>query len=210
MAGKTKSMSQIKQLLLLKKQNVSNRKAATQVGMDKETVNNYVRKALANPLGIDGLLLPAEDFEIRCYTDMKVAPNCCIYLGRDKHYYSVPFQHIGKKVHVEYTRTIVKVYSEGQLVATHKRDYAPGKYTIVNEHLASNSREYRNRTPERYIERCENMLPELGLLVRMMFMTSKLPPEMHYRSCDGLMSLQRSTDKSSFFPLYLIISNSSH
>ena len=38
MAGKTKSMSQIKQLLLLKKQNVSNRKAATQVGMDKETV----------------------------------------------------------------------------------------------------------------------------------------------------------------------------
>jgi len=36
MAGKTKSMSQIKQLLLLKKQNVSNRKAATQVGMDKE------------------------------------------------------------------------------------------------------------------------------------------------------------------------------
>jgi hypothetical protein len=38
------------------------------------------------------------------------------------------------------------------------------------------------------------MLPELGLLVRMMFMTSKLPPEMHYRSCDGLMSLQRSTD----------------
>ena len=56
MAGKTKSMSQIKHLLLLKKQNVSNRKAATQVGMDKETVNNYVRKALADPLGIDGLL----------------------------------------------------------------------------------------------------------------------------------------------------------
>ena len=55
MAGKTKSMSQIKQLLLLKKQNVSNRKAATQVGMDKETVNNYVRKAKADPLGIDGL-----------------------------------------------------------------------------------------------------------------------------------------------------------
>ena len=56
MAGKTKSMSQIKQLLLLKKQNVSNRKAATQVGMDKETVNNYVRKAKADPLDIDGLL----------------------------------------------------------------------------------------------------------------------------------------------------------
>ena len=140
------------------------------------------------------LPLPAEDFEIRCYTDMKVAPNCCIYLGRDKHYYSVPYQLIGKQVHVEYTRSLVKVYSDGQLVATHLRDYTPGKYTIVNEHLASNSLEYRNRTPERYIERCEKALPELGLLVRMMFVTSRMPPEMHYKSCDGLLSMQRSTD----------------
>lgn len=49
-------MSQIKQLLLLKKQGISNRKAAGMAGMDKETVNNYVRKAKADPLGIDGLL----------------------------------------------------------------------------------------------------------------------------------------------------------
>ena len=56
MAGKKKSMSLIKQLLLLKKQGFSNRKAAGMVGMDKETVNNYVRKAKADPLGLDGLL----------------------------------------------------------------------------------------------------------------------------------------------------------
>ena len=56
MAGKTKIMSQIKQLLLLKKQGVSNRKAALIVGMNKETANNYVGKALSDPLGIDGLL----------------------------------------------------------------------------------------------------------------------------------------------------------
>ncbi len=56
MAGKTKDMSQIKQLLLLKKEGVSNRKAAEIVGINKETANNYVRKALADRLGIDGLL----------------------------------------------------------------------------------------------------------------------------------------------------------
>lgn len=56
MAGKTKDMSQIKQLLLLKKEGVSNRKAAEIVGINKETANNYVRKALADGLGIDGLL----------------------------------------------------------------------------------------------------------------------------------------------------------
>ena len=45
MAGKTKEMSQIKQLLLLKKEGVSNRKAAAIVGINKETVNNYVKKS---------------------------------------------------------------------------------------------------------------------------------------------------------------------
>ena len=52
MAGKTKNMSQIKQLLLLKKEGVSNRKAAEIVGINKETANNYIRKAFADELGI--------------------------------------------------------------------------------------------------------------------------------------------------------------
>ena len=56
MAGKTKDMSKIKQLLLLKKDNVSNRKAAELLGFNKETVNRYVQKANADDLGIDGLL----------------------------------------------------------------------------------------------------------------------------------------------------------
>ena len=41
MAGKTKDMSQIKQLLLLKKEGVSNRKAAEIVGINKETASDY-------------------------------------------------------------------------------------------------------------------------------------------------------------------------
>lgn len=56
MAGKTKDMSQIKQMLLLKKQGVSNRKIAKAVGINKETVNNYISKAVSDELGIEGLL----------------------------------------------------------------------------------------------------------------------------------------------------------
>ena len=41
-------MNITKQLLLLKKEGVSNRKAAAIVGINKETVNNYVKKALAD------------------------------------------------------------------------------------------------------------------------------------------------------------------
>ncbi|GEM_PF-1263213 len=56
MEGKTKDMSQIKQMLLLKKQGVSNRKIAKAVGINKETVNNYISKAVSDELGIEGLL----------------------------------------------------------------------------------------------------------------------------------------------------------
>ena len=43
-------------MLLLKKQGVSNRKIATAVGMNKETVNNYMKKVNADSLSIDELL----------------------------------------------------------------------------------------------------------------------------------------------------------
>ena len=69
MAGKTKEMSQIKQLLLLKKEGVSNRKAAAIVGIIKETVNNYVKKALADELGLEGLLKlndPVLEHRLKC------------------------------------------------------------------------------------------------------------------------------------------------
>ena len=46
MAGKTQGMSQMKQVLLLKKEGGSNRKVAAIAGINKETVNNYVKKAV--------------------------------------------------------------------------------------------------------------------------------------------------------------------
>ena len=49
-------MSQIKQLLLLKKNGVSNRKAADIIGMNKETVNNYMNKVSADSLSLDELI----------------------------------------------------------------------------------------------------------------------------------------------------------
>ena len=83
-------------------------------------------------------------------------------------------------------------------MATHGRDRTPGKYTIVEEHLASHSLEYRNLSPDRYVERGWRALPELGELFRQMFMTSGMPPEMHYKTCDGLLALQRRTDPDLF------------
>lgn len=142
--------------------------------------------------------LPATDFEIVSYTDLKVSTNCCIYLGRDQHYYTVPYQHISKTAHVAYTRTIVKIYVDGELVATHQRDYGRGKYTIVKEHLASKSSEYRGLNADTYIERADKVSTELGNVIRHIFYDSNMPAETHYRACDGLLCMQRSCDPDIF------------
>jgi transposase len=64
MAGKTTDMSKIKQLLrCLKEGQTSNRKMAQIFELNKETVNNYVRKAKADSLSLDQLLA-LDDIEL--------------------------------------------------------------------------------------------------------------------------------------------------
>ncbi len=142
--------------------------------------------------------LPDRDFEIVSYTDLKVSSNCCVYLGRDQHYYTVPYRHISKTAHVAYTRTLVKIYVEGELAATHQRDHGKGKYTIVEQHLASKSQEYRGPCASTYIERAERAMDILGEVVRHIFYASNMPPETHYRTCEGPLSLQRGSDPAIF------------
>lgn len=139
------------------------------------------------------LPLPPTDFEIKYYTELRVCHNGCIYLGRDKHYYSVPYQYIGQQTQVIYTRTLVKVFLNGKQIALHQRDYRIGRYTLVKEHLASNANAIRERSPESYINRGKALLPELGEIIAHMFYDSTAPAEIHYRSCDGLLALQKKT-----------------
>ena len=56
MAGKPISMSDFKQAILLKKQGVSNRRIAEQLGINKETVNNKFAFIKSRGLSLDGLL----------------------------------------------------------------------------------------------------------------------------------------------------------
>lgn len=140
--------------------------------------------------------LPDNDFEIRYYAELRVAQNNCIYLGRDKHYYSVPYTFIGAQVKVIYTRTIVKIYHEGKLIATHQRVIGFG-YSILRDHMASNHQHYRDRSPAYYMGMAAKRSQALFRLMELMFVQEKTP-EVIYRRCDGLLSLQRKTDPLRF------------
>jgi transposase len=142
--------------------------------------------------------LPKERFEVRFYASLKVNPNGFVYLGRDKHHYSTPHVYIGQQTSVIYTRSLVKIYINGECVAMHKRSYNQGKYTYEKEHLASNTQAYRDRSPQYYVRRAQNASQELGEVVEYMFATATVPVETFYKGCEGLLKLQRDTDPHLF------------
>ena len=91
MAGKSKNMSQIKQLLLLKKSGISNRKAANIIGMNKETVNNYMNKVNADSLSLDELIRLDDPF-------LSTASRAVIlHIATSVLKHSKPFFHIFRK-----------------------------------------------------------------------------------------------------------------
>ena len=139
--------------------------------------------------------LPATRFELSYSVQVKVANNGCVQLGCDRHYYSVPYQYMGRNATVRFSRSIVKVFIDGQCVATHQRDTSRGGYTMLKEHLASHCNAYRDRSPQYYIGRAGRVSTVFKRVMEVMF-TAGGAPERHYRSADGLLALARSTDSS--------------
>jgi transposase len=137
--------------------------------------------------------LPVTPFEKSYSAELHVSTNNCIYLGRDKHYYSVPYPYIGQKVKVIYTRSIVKIFYLHEQIAVHQRKQGFG-YSTQKEHLCSAHNHYLERSPEYYI-RCANAKSDrLGTLVSVLFSNSKFPPETHYKTFEGLISRARKSD----------------
>lgn len=96
--------------------------------------------------------LPDGPFEIKYYRELTVARNNYVLFQQDKHHYSVPYQYIGLKVKVIYTRSVVYFHIKGELVAVHPRVYHPG-YSTNPEHLCSTRRHYLDRSPEYYLQK---------------------------------------------------------
>jgi len=141
--------------------------------------------------------LPDRPFELKYYRELKVAKNNHIYLAQDKHYYSVPYTYIGLSVKVIYTRSMVHIYSKGQQIAVHIRDYKQGGYSTNKEHLCSAHQHYMDRSPDYYLNKSKLKSEQLYQLLEHLFAQNRHPEQL-YRTCDGLLSLQRKTDQKDF------------
>lgn len=141
--------------------------------------------------------LPQTPYEVKYYSELTVAQNNHVLLWCGKHHYSVPYAHTGTKVKVVFTRSMVRIYSKGELIALHARSYKPGGYSTDPGHLCSHHRHYLERSPGYYKERASKRSAALLELFEMMFNDGR-HPEQHYKSCDRLLNLQRKTPQDVF------------
>ena len=143
--------------------------------------------------------LPNEIFEIKYTTNAKVQKNYHVFLGEKKNFYSVPFQYVGKKSIIVYTRKTVEVYIDNQRVATHKRLYDSGGYSYATEktHMPRSHQEWMKSsgyTAANFINWAQKIGPgcewAIGYILR-----SRIHQPQSYQSCLGVQSLARRFTK---------------
>jgi transposase len=134
------------------------------------------------------------DFKDRSYAT--VLKNNHVRLATDQHYYSVPYQFIGKKVVLYYSENTVEVYYRYERIAIHQRDRVPHRYTTQQEHLLAKNRNVNNWDIDKYLEEAkqvgEDCYDYLQQIVK-----RRSHSEAAFKSCRGIMSLKKgfSTDR---------------
>lgn len=156
---------------------------------------NYSRRQLFEEVEREALnQLPAYRFEILEYKSVTVMKNGHVSLALDKHYYSVPYTHIGKKVKLFYNSERVEIFHNYERIATHTRDQRRYKYTTTIEHLASAHRYLSEWTPDKFIREAAAIHEEVKKYIEAILET-KAHPEQAYKSCAGILNLQRKVGK---------------
>jgi transposase len=134
--------------------------------------------------------LPAERFELRRSLQASVLKNGHINLAPDKHYYSVPYAFIGRKVRVFYNKSRVEIFYRHQVIAEHQRIRTAYQYTSVADHLASHHRVLSEWSPQYFLEKARTISPVVEDYIGKVLLR-RHHPEQAFKSCRGILSFAR-------------------
>lgn len=137
--------------------------------------------------------LPTTEFEI---CDFKLARvNINYHVELDRYNYSVPYQHVQKEAVIRYTPTLVEIFCNSELIATHLRRSKVGGYTTLPEHMPPKHQAHIKWSPERMV----NWVGEAGpntAKVGELILASRQHPEQSYKIILGLIRMGEKVGKS--------------
>lgn len=135
--------------------------------------------------------LPESRYQIKYFHKATVQKVCYhIYFSKDKHYYSVPYQYVGKEVSIQYNRSLIEIYYDHQRIAVHKRSSIKGRYTTVTEHMPPNHQYVQGWSVEKFTGWAEKQHERVHYFILQLFERAN-HPEQAYKSCMGIQNLKR-------------------
>lgn len=137
--------------------------------------------------------LPALRYELKTQTYATVAKNGHVALGADRHYYSVPYKYIGKKVKLMYSQTTVQIYYNYECIASHVRIKSPYNYTTDNDHMASTHQFVAEWSADRFLNWAASIHEDVKHYIQQI-LERKQHPEQAYKSCLGILSFAKKVD----------------
>jgi len=155
----------------------------------------YSRRELFDEIEKNALQpLASFRFEYKYRQLCTVSSNGHVCLREDKHYYSVPYEFIGKKVKMLFNRSYVEIFFKHALITRHERIKKPYGYTTVKDHLASTHQFIADWNPELFINKATEIGSSVEEFIRLVLI-NKPHPEQGYKSCMGILSLERKVGK---------------
>jgi transposase len=139
-------------------------------------------------------LLPSEPFAPKKTVQLTVQRNYHVQLSEDHRYYSVPYQHVGKKVKVLYDPRVVEVYLEGERIALHIRKPHNKAYTTLAEHMPP----HHQRMHEIKGFNREDLLAQAARIgtaavqAATLMLENSIYIEQNYKACFGMLMLQKT------------------
>ena len=136
--------------------------------------------------------LPLQAYE---YAEWKKARvHIDYHIEIDGHYYSVPHSLMKRQLDVRITATAIECFLNNQRVALHPRSDRKGCHSTITEHMPKSHRAHLEWTPGRFLNWAITIGPFTRDLVQHL-LTNRPHPEMGFRSCLGLLSLEKRFGK---------------
>jgi transposase len=141
--------------------------------------------------------LPQTPYLLKKYKKVIVQRNYFIQLPDNKHYYSVPYQHVGRQVTVYFNQRTVEVYYDYERIALHIRSSTEPKFNRIHEHMPKNHQhmvETQGWTTEDLLERAGWVGP-YTLQAAERIIHSSFYPEQNFKACNVMLLLQNKYSK---------------
>lgn len=136
--------------------------------------------------------LPAQAYQYAEWKKVRVHIDYHIEIGG--HYYSVPHALIKRELEVRITALTVECFLNAQRVAAHPYSDRKGGHSTLTEHMPKSHRAHLEWTPGRFLNWALAIGPHTRDLVQQL-LTNRPHPEMGFRSCLGLLSLEKQFNK---------------